>query len=213
MIREGVARLVAELSPQSEVVTAADGVALHRSLRAAQGLAAVLLGGELVGDEEETVFAHVRKLAPNATIGLLCGSITSEKIRKAVFYGAEAVISVDESREDTAAALENFLAGEPTFPANFSARASAVSESSASSSRGDGLLTLREREVLARIGLGLSVALIADSLRISPHTVRVHVTRIMKKLALRDRSSLMHYAVTRRYAVVPANPDIASIDP
>ncbi|WP_163831471.1 response regulator transcription factor, partial [Proteus mirabilis] len=58
-------------------------------------------------------------------------------------------------------------------------------------------LTRREVEVVALLGGGRSIARIAGDLGLSPHTVRVHVTRIMKKLGVEDRSALMHYAVTQ----------------
>ncbi|PRX47840.1 LuxR family two component transcriptional regulator [Prauserella shujinwangii] len=54
-----------------------------------------------------------------------------------------------------------------------------------------GELTGREREVLALVAGGLSNDEIADELVISTATARTHVSRIMTKLAARDRAQLV----------------------
>ena len=52
-------------------------------------------------------------------------------------------------------------------------------------------LTEREREVLVRVGEGLSNDEIAARLVISPHTVKTHVNRAMTKLDAHDRAQLV----------------------
>jgi DNA-binding NarL/FixJ family response regulator len=54
-----------------------------------------------------------------------------------------------------------------------------------------GVLTDREREVLALVGTGLSNEEIGTELVLSPATARTHVSRIMTKLAARDRAQLV----------------------
>jgi DNA-binding NarL/FixJ family response regulator len=54
-------------------------------------------------------------------------------------------------------------------------------------------LTDREREVLALVVRGLSNAAIANQLLIGETTVKTHVTRILAKLALRDRAHAVIY--------------------
>lgn len=57
-----------------------------------------------------------------------------------------------------------------------------------------GILTEREREVLALVAGGLSNAEIADHLVVSPATSKTHVSRIMAKLNARDRAQLVMIA-------------------
>ncbi|GAA2371495.1 response regulator transcription factor [Nonomuraea africana] len=53
------------------------------------------------------------------------------------------------------------------------------------------VLTARERQVLGRIAQGLSNGQIAETLFMSPATVKTHVNRIMSKLGLHDRAQLV----------------------
>jgi DNA-binding NarL/FixJ family response regulator len=52
-------------------------------------------------------------------------------------------------------------------------------------------LTDREREVLALVGQGKTNSEIAQALFLSPLTAKTHVSRIMTKLAARDRVQLV----------------------
>lgn len=53
------------------------------------------------------------------------------------------------------------------------------------------LLTEREREVMALVGIGLSNEEIARRLVVSPLTAKTHVSRTMVKLSARDRAQLV----------------------
>lgn len=54
-----------------------------------------------------------------------------------------------------------------------------------------GDLTEREREVLGKVGKGLSNDQIAEVLYISPATARTYVSRLLRKLGARDRAGLV----------------------
>lgn len=56
---------------------------------------------------------------------------------------------------------------------------------------GPGCLSGRERQVLTLVARGLDNTEIAETLELSPLTARTHVSRIMGKLAARDRAQLV----------------------
>lgn len=56
-------------------------------------------------------------------------------------------------------------------------------------------LSIREREILARIASGASAADVGRELGISPHTVRRHVANLSAKLGLRGPKALTRYAL------------------
>lgn len=69
-----------------------------------------------------------------------------------------------------------------------------------------GALTEREREVLLLIGTGKSNAEIAELLFITPLTAKTHVSRIIGKMGVRDRTGLVVIAYESGLITPGANP-------
>jgi DNA-binding NarL/FixJ family response regulator len=68
-----------------------------------------------------------------------------------------------------------------------------------------GLLTSREREMVALVATGLSNQEIAERMFLSPFTVRAHVQRAMTKLEARDRAQLV--VIAYRTGLAHTTPD------
>lgn len=67
----------------------------------------------------------------------------------------------------------------------------------------DTLLTEREREVLLCLVQGMNNKEIAQSLFISDKTVKIHVSKIFKKLDVKSRSQVVIYAVQNQLVPLP----------
>jgi DNA-binding NarL/FixJ family response regulator len=79
---------------------------------------------------------------------------------------------------------------------------SSLSRRVAELERPDAVLSEREREVLRGIGRGLTNAQIATELFLSPHTVKVHVRNVLRKLSLPNRMEAARLAL--RAGLVPS---------
>ena len=70
-------------------------------------------------------------------------------------------------------------------------------------------LTEREEEVLGHVSLGQSNKEIAAHLGLSPQSVKVYVSNLLRKSGVSNRSGLAHYAVARTLAKTQPSPKVA----
>jgi DNA-binding NarL/FixJ family response regulator len=109
----------------------------------------------------------------------------------AIRAGAAGVVYKDVSPAALAGAIRSVHAGHVVLPPDLAA---ALARGEAGPRR-LGQLTPREREVLAEIARGRSNREIARSLVVSEKTVKAHVSSILAKLDLADRTQAALYAV------------------
>ena len=132
-----------------------------------------------------------------------------EYIFDALRAGASGFLVKDTEPRDLLQAVRVVHEGEALLSPGITRRliadfASRPSKAPASSTRLNGL-TVREREVLALVGRGLSNDEIARELVLSPATAKTHVSRTMVKLGVRDRAQLVVLAYETAL-VVPGRP-------
>ncbi|MFD7988706.1 response regulator [Kitasatospora indigofera] len=118
-----------------------------------------------------------------------------EYVFEALRSGAAGFLVKDTEPADLLRAVRVAAAGDALLSPGVTRRL--IGEFAARSKAPDGagpdlsVLTDREREVLALVGLGLSNEDIARRLVVSPLTAKTHVSRAMVKLAARDRAQLV----------------------
>ncbi|SFB48570.1 two component transcriptional regulator, LuxR family [Amycolatopsis marina] len=118
---------------------------------------------------------------------------TDEHILDAVRAGAAGFLLKDASPEDMREAVRVVARGEALLSPAVTRRVMRAAAASPSPPSADRLATLteREKEVLAKVGAGCSNGEIAGCLHMSPATARTHVSRLLAKLAARDRAQLV----------------------
>jgi len=139
----------------------------------------------------------IRDHHPGTQVVVLTTFSDDESITSALAAGAVGYLTKDAGREDIRRALESAARGQALLDPAVHARIVQLAQQQPphhpSGTLPDGL-TVRETEVLAHIGRGLSNQKIAERLFLSEATVKTHVNRIFAKTHSRDRAQAMTYA-------------------
>lgn len=143
---------------------------------------------------------RIRTVSPDARVIVLTSFAEDDKIFAAIRAGASGYLMKDVAPADLANAIRMVHAGEPILAPDVMRR---VMEQAARTPEtpSDGL-TERELDVLRLIAAGRSNKEIALDLTLSEKTVKTHVSNILQKLRLADRTQAALYAV-RRHLVEP----------
>jgi DNA-binding NarL/FixJ family response regulator len=161
-----------------------DGLAATRMLAADSALSDVKVVIMTTFETDEYVYQAIRAGAS----GFLVKDAEPEEIIRAVrvAHRGEALLSPSVTRR----LIASIASRVPAVPATPAAKSPAQGGKTAN---GPDLarLTEREREVMGLVAQGLSNEEIAARLYLSPLTTKTHVSRIMTKLAARDRAQLV----------------------
>lgn len=121
-----------------------------------------------------------------------------EYVTQALRAGASGFLGKDVAPEELLGAIRTVAAGDtllsPTATKALISRYLALPEGRVAAPDVLGVLTAREREVMAQVAEGLSNDEIAQRMHVSPLTVRTHVGRAMTKLGARHRAQLVAMA-------------------
>jgi DNA-binding NarL/FixJ family response regulator len=194
VVRAGFAALLDTQPDLTVVATAADGAQAVAACRAhhpdvvlmdvrmpgMDGIEATrrIVGGASAGDGPRILMLttfdldeHVYDALHAGASGFLLKDVTAERLFDAVrvVAGGEALLAPAVTRR----LIDEFARLRPRPPRRLPALAS---------------LTVRETEVLRLIAEGLSNPEIAARLTVSDETVKTHVSRVLAKLGLRDRT-------------------------
>jgi DNA-binding NarL/FixJ family response regulator len=188
LYRDGLRALLGSLPGLELVGEAEDG-------DAAVGLAAtlrpdvVLMDLGMPGRSGIDATRLITSRQPEVGVLVLTMFEDDDSVFSAMRAGARGYLLKDADRDELARAIESIGRGGAIFGAGVARRVQAFFAASAGL-RVDPFpdLTAREREVLDRIARGESNGAIANRLGISGKTVRNHVSTILAKLMVADRS-------------------------
>jgi NarL family two-component system response regulator LiaR len=133
----------------------------------------------------------------DAKVIALTSFTDDEKVFPAIRAGASSYLLKDVSPDDLVEAIRAVNRGEARLHPDITRKL--MKQVAQASVEGDDVrvddLTDREREVVCLIGQGLSNREIAQQLIISHRTVKTHVSNILSKLDMNDRTQVAIYAI------------------
>lgn len=136
--------------------------------------------------------------SPESKVIVLTSKAEDDLVLPAVKAGALSYLLKDVSAEDLSTAIRDAAEGKSTIHPLATARIMhEVSSGKQEKSRSD-QISPREMEVLKLIASGLGNREIGEQLFISERTVKTHVTHLLEKLYLRDRTQLAIYALQNK---------------
>lgn len=194
VVRKGLGALLSAEKYGIEVVgEASDG---DEAIQKAGHLVPDVILMDLVmpGKSGIEAIAAIRQIQPDARILVLTSFADDENVSEAIRAGAYGFLLKDTSPDELVQTIHSVNADKLTIPQELVHVLLEGEPSDKTSNVAGNDLTLRELDVLKCIAQGMSNKQIAQALSISTTTVRSHVSRLIRKLNVENRTQLAIYA-------------------
>ena len=202
VVREGLRTLIGT-EPGMEVIgEAADGVEAVQKAHTLQP-DVILLDMVMPRKDGVKVIGEIKRENPAARILVLTSFSDDDKVFPAIKAGALGYLLKNASPQRLLSAIRDVYQGEPTMSPDIASKLMRELQRSSDLPPTREPLTEREVEVLCLVAQGLSNQEIADTLIVGEGTVRTHVSNILSKLHLANRTQAALYAL--REGLAPLN--------
>lgn len=195
LVREGLKTVLQQFAPDTRVLEAGDGAELLHQLAAHTPVDIALLDLYMPGGDGFDLVGRVCDRYPAMPVIVLSASDRPADMRKALDRGASGFIPKSTSQDVMLSAIKLVLSGGVYIPPDLLKGDSEVREQFAPLGPNQPLpdgslnhLTERQRQVLGLLAKGKQNKLIARELGLSEHTVKIHVTAILKALGVANRT-------------------------
>ena len=185
LVREGIRNFL-DTEPDLEIVGEAGDAEGAIALARTQAPDVALLDLRMPGGGVEAP-RRIREVAPGAQVVILSSFEDDEGVRGAIEAGAISYVLKDVGAEALAETIRRAARGEATLHPRVAARLLHGMRPGGSNAVATAL-SPREREVLLLIGEGLDNREIAERLAIGEKTVKTHVSNLLGKLGVSDRT-------------------------
>ena len=197
VVREGLRTLVNVEPGMQWVGEASDGV---EAVQRARLLRPDVILMDLVMPRMGGIEAinEIKRENPDARILVLTSFDEDDKVFPAIRGGALGYLLKDSSAREVLRAIREVRRGEPTMHPSIARKLMQELQRPPPLPLTEDPLTEREVDVLRLVAQGLSNQEIADKLVLSERTVRTHVSNILSKLHLANRTQATLYALRTR---------------
>lgn len=199
VVREGLVALIDSL-PDIEVVgDASSGVEV---IELAQTLQPDVILMDLVMPLKDGISAakEILQAHPHIRILVLTSFSDDARVLQAIEAGARGYLLKDSSSRELIQAIRSVVAGNLVLRPSIALKLARTQQADDPSTEA---LTERERDVLALLVEGLANAEIAARLGLSERTVTTHVSRILRKLRVENRTQAALYAIRHQLVNPP----------
>jgi NarL family two-component system response regulator LiaR len=201
LVREGLRSFLSTIEDIEVVGEASDG---SEAIAMARDLDPHVVVMDLAMPNVDGIEAIRQISGANTSIRIiaLTSFATDDKVFPAIEAGAAGYLLKESEPADLADAIRTVHRGEPILHPSVAARLMRqVAAASPRAHRTD--LTARELEVLRLIAAGRSNKQIARELSVAEKTVKAHVSNVLSKLGVADRTQAAVYAVQNGLASPP----------
>lgn len=195
LVRKGLAALL-NVRPEIQLVGEANGSAEAVHLACALIPDVILMDLDMPGENGIEAIKKIRRYQQRSKILVLTSYSDDENVIAAIQAGANGYLLKTTLPEDLLKAIQEVFQGK--FPLDPSVTSTVVREMNRSKDPppiNPNELTEREIDVIKLIAKGDSNQMIADKLMISDRTVSTHVSSILTKLQLENRTQVALYAL------------------
>ena len=204
IVREGLRALIATEPGLELVAEAAEGVEAVEKARATKP-DVILLDMVMPRKDGLGAIGDIIKENPEARILVLTSFAEDEKVFPAIKAGALGYLLKDSSPQELLQAIRNVHHGEASLHPTIARKLMRELNQPPGLPPTADPLTEREVEVLRLVAQGLTNDEIANKLVVSERTVRTHVSHILDKLHLANRTQMALYAVREGIAKLDAS--------
>ena len=183
LFRDGLCYVLDELEQGILIVQASNRTMALHILSENSDIDLILLDLNLVGETGFNILETCRDKYPIIPIVVVSASKERRDIMRAIDMGAMGYIPKDTTSKVMLSALRMVLSGAVYVP-----KVMAKTNVTQVSNTSETLLTRRQLEVLAKLVEGLSNKVIAAHMNIAEATIKMHVTAILKKLGVTNRT-------------------------
>jgi len=206
LFRQGICSTLEQMGNCQVIGTSTDAMEIYELARTSNPDVAVIDAG-LTNSDPLEIARQVRHLAPQIAIMILTPSEDEERLFQSIKMGAAAYYSRNITPEVFSDAVRRVSQGEYLINDDVitrpqlanrvlkSFRELTIEEEDPTTRDSTSPLSSREVEILDYIARGNSNKEIAKSLKISDQTVKNHITSILKKLAVNDRTAAVVHAL------------------
>ncbi|MBL8965780.1 MAG: response regulator transcription factor [Spirochaetaceae bacterium] len=197
VVRRGLADLLGETGDMQVVGEASNGDEAVAAARAARP-DVILLDLVMPRKDGLSAIAELAEACPGARILVLTSFSDDEKVFAAIKAGALGYLLKDSSPDELLAAVRRVRDGEATLHPRIALKVMReLSRPLPAGGNDPDALSDREAEVLGLVARGMSNHEIAKTLDISPRTTGKHVSNILLKLHLANRTQAALYALRK----------------